>query len=180
MLASREICIMLPVDVAVLDVCNCAFGLVPMSQGGFSGLPLESSRHREILGRSGRWSGVGGVAAAVRASSPIFIPPQCERAPSSENDAITRRRPNTTAPPSPPPPRPRTHQTPRTPLHPVLLVSLRPACILPHSRGQGAHVPSRPRLLPRICEESTHRPSIRRREQPRHSLTECIRDGKHG
>jgi len=110
-LASREICIMLPVDVAVLDVCNCAFGLVPMSQGGFSGLPLESSRHREILGRSGRWSGVGGVAAAVRASSPIFIPPTAVRASSKQrerrNNTPTPKyhRPSvtTTAPPSHPP-----------------------------------------------------------------------------
>lgn len=175
MLASRKDCLILPVGVAVLGVCNCASGLGPMSQGGFSDLPIESSRHREILGRSssGRWCG------ATRA---WLLPsvPQSDLHPTAASELQQRRRRNNTPTPkyhrpsasTPPPPRPHTtHTHPPSPLHPVVLVSLRPAGVLRYALSQGRACAFLPRLLPRIYVRRGHTDPLPypSRQQPRHS-----------
>jgi len=165
---------MLPVSVAELAI-PIELKLPPaFNVSGRLFLPMESSRHREILGaQAGAEVAQEAVAAAVRAS----VRSSSHRsASSSSDDAITRRRPNTTAPPPLPANlhHPTPNRTPPTPLRPVSLVSLHPAFMLRHAL-----------ILARMClpppaapshVRRAHRPSTRCRQLSEHS-TELLRDG---
>ena len=107
--------------------------------------------------------------------SPIFIPPQPASSKHSDDDAITPRRPKYHRPSAstPPPPRSHTpHTPPPSPLHPLVLVSLRPACILRHALSQGRACAFLPRLLPRIYVRRGHTDPLPcpSRQQPRRPL----------
>ena len=169
MLASRKnVFMILPEGAAVLGVCNCASGLGPMSQGGFSDLPMESSRHGEILGRSssGRWCGATSVWLWLLPSVPQSdLHPTAVRAASELQQR--RRRNNTPTPkhhrPSastPPPPRPHTIYTPTLAAPPR-----RPGESPPRLRSASCAEPRARMCLPtpaapsHICAKRAHRPS---------------------
>lgn len=144
---------------------------------------MESSRHGEILGRSSAGADVAQrrvlwlMAAAVRASarSSSHRSASSQRAP-----AQRRRRNNTPTPQIPPPLRQHTTTAPPSPnIHthprrsaPIVLVSLRPACILRHALGQGRACAFLPRLLPRIYVRRGHTDPLPcpSRQQPRRPL----------
>ena len=179
----------LPVGVAVVGVCDCASGRGPMSQGGFSrlayGVILDTG---EILGRSSagaRWCGANDDVWLWLLLLPPSVPqpdlhPTHRSASSQRAPAQRRRRNNTPTPQIPPPLRQHTTTAPPAlnihnpppPLRPVVLVSLRPACILRHALSQGRACAFLPRLLPRIYVRRGHTDplSCPSRQQPRRPL----------
>lgn len=172
--------------------------VVQCLSAAFLDLPMESSRHGEILGRSSAGAGVAQrrvlwlrlwlwlMAAAVRASARS----SSHRSASSQRAPAQRRRRNNPPTPQIPPPL-RQHTTtappalnihnPPPPLRPVVLVSLRPACILRHALSQGRArmcLPT-PAAPSHICAKRAHRPSILSESAAASTPTKCIRDGTH-
>ena len=177
-----------PVGVAVLGVCNCASGRGPMSQGGFSDykLPMESSRHREIL-KAQR-------ALMWRNERVARLPsvPQSDLHPTaaSELQHSDRRRRNNTPDAAQIPPPLRQHTTtaplPRTTYTTTLAA---PPCCSgespPRLHFASCSEPRARMCLPtpaapsHICAKRAHRPSILSESAAASTRTECLCDGTH-